>query len=261
MCRIEFAKLQCGGNDFILVDLRRCDSTLRLSDLAKRICRRRTSVGADGLLVVEPCKNSEFSLLYFNRNGTEARFCGNGLLCAGRWIHENGDRSNPIRFVWKDRKYEVQVGEDSVKTELPPPRSLKLDLHLQSGGIVSYVVVGVPHVVMFETELDQIDVDGVGRRIRFDSSLMPEGANVHFCQQVDRDKIRLRTYERGVETETLSCGSGAAAASYIAYRKNMVDGNVKVLAPGGDLSVHIDSERMFLEGKPVVVFEGVLERL
>ncbi len=260
MGRIEFTKLQCGGNDFVLIDLRRCSLPVSLSDLATQVCRRRVSVGADGLLVISTKDESDIYLLYFNADGSEARFCGNGLLCASQWVHTRAHQENPIRFDWNNRKYETWVAENGVRSELPPPQDLRLDMRLESGGEVSYVVVGVPHVVRFETELEQVDVGGLGRRIRCDSALSPEGANVDFCQRVDTGEIRLRTYERGVEGETLSCGSGAAAATYVAYHKGMVNTKVKVLSAGGEAIIDIDGDRIFLEGKPVVVYEGVLER-
>lgn len=260
MDRIEFTKLHSGGNDFILIDLSRYDLSLPLSDFAKRICRRRISVGADGLLAVRPEVNAGFSLRYFNQDGSEARFCGNGLLCVALWIYVQGNRENPIRFCWKDRTHEAWVSEGGVRAKLPPPQNLKLDLSLQSEEVVSYVVLGVPHVVTFQTDLERIDVNRLGRRIRFDPAISTEGANVDFCQPVDRSRIKLRTYERGVEAETLSCGSGAAAASYIAYRKGLVDRAVKVLTPGGEITIHIDRGQMFMEGNPVIVYKGVLEK-
>lgn len=260
MNRIEFAKLQCGGNDFILIDLGRGDPSLPLPDLSKRMCKRRISVGADGLLAVGRDKESDFSLFYFNQDGSEARFCGNGILCAAQWVYENGGRKSPIRFWWQGSKYEVWVAEGGAKTELPRPQDLKLDLRLQSGRIIGYVVIGVPHAVTFETEVERIDVNESGREIRSDPILSPQGANVDFCQVVDRGRIRLRTYERGVESETMSCGTGAAAASYIGHHSGIVDRKVKVSAPGGEATVHIDCERLFLEGKPTMVYEGVLEK-
>ncbi|MHA2601021.1 MAG: diaminopimelate epimerase [Candidatus Thorarchaeota archaeon SMTZ1-83] len=257
---MKFAKLQCGGNDFILLDLGQDRPTLSLRDLAKRMCKRRLSVGADGLLGLETERNSAFSLRYFNRDGSETQFCGNGILCAAQWIHETGDRRNPIEFRWGGARYKVWMVKGRAQAELPQARNVELDMHLQLGGVVSYVVIGVPHVVTFEDELEHIDVNRLGRKIRSDPSLSPEGANVDFCQVVGSDRIRVRTYERGVESETLSCGSGAAAAFYIAHRRGMVGDRVKVSAPAAKTTISVDRGQMVFEGKPVLVYSGVLEQ-
>jgi diaminopimelate epimerase len=224
------------------------------------MCRRRLSVGADGLLALGLDGNSGYSLLYFNRDGSETQFCGNGILCAAQWIHENGDAVNPIQFCWGSMQYKVWVAEGGAKTELPQAQNVELKMRLQMGGMVSYVVIGVPHVVKFEPEVEGIDVNRLGREIRSDPSLSPEGANVDFCRVVGRDHIRVRTYERGVESETLSCGSGAAAAFYVAHRMNMVGDRVKVSAPGAETTMSMDGAQMLFEGKPVLVYRGVLER-
>lgn len=255
---IEFTKLHCVGNDFILIDQRNSAVPISLPDLARQMCRRRLSVGADGLLLLEPAKGRlAFSLRYFNPNGSEAQFCGNGSLCASLWVYENGLARNPIKFEWMESEYEAWVEKGEVTAELPHPKNLNLNLPLQSGKVVDYVVIGVPHVVIFESQIDRIDVDRVGREIRNDISLSPEGVNVDFCETVDPQRVKVRTYERGVEGETLSCGSGAAACSYIANLKSIVGRDVEVSTSGGVLRIHIGSEKMFLRGKPLIVYHGI----
>jgi diaminopimelate epimerase len=138
---------------------------------------------------------------------------------------------------------------------------MKLDLPLQSGGVVDYVFIGVPHVVRFDAHIERVNVSRLGKEIRFDPFLAPDGANVNFCQQTGGDRLKLRTYERGLEAETLSCGSGAAAAAYIAHKKGMTGGAVEVEASGGSLTVHIEDNRMFLEGNPRIVYRGSTEEL
>jgi diaminopimelate epimerase len=255
MHRVEFTKTHCGGNDFVLIGEQR--PGVDYAELARRICRRKTGVGADGLLIVSRTKSS-FSIRYLNSDGSEASFCGNGLFCAGKWVRENGYEKSPILFCWNGKDYEVLGSGEDWKARIPGPTDLELDVKLESGDAVDYVRVGVPHAVRFEPELDTVDVMGEGRAIRSDPAFLPEGVNVDFCAVVGRNELRLRTYERGVEAETLSCGSGAAAACVIAHRREMVDSRVVVLALGGSTTVEIGPKRILLWGKPETVYSGTL---
>jgi diaminopimelate epimerase len=256
MYRVEFTKAHCGGNDFVLVQESHVE--IPLAELARKACKRRTGVGADGLMVIGK-RSSSHSLQYLNQDGSEARFCGNGLLCAAKWVRETGSRQDPLRFRWKGEEYPVWTGEKTSKARIPQPIDAELDVVLDSGKTMDYVTVGVPHAVRFVTDLDRLDAEKEGRSIRSDRSLLPDGVNVDFCLVLGRDRMRLRTYERGVEAETPSCGSGAAAACFIAHRREMVDSEVLVLAPGGSIKVHLDDEGLLLEGSPEIVYQGILE--
>lgn len=261
MREIEFTKVHCGGNDFVLVDARVLQPMRGLQDLARQLCARKVSVGGDGLLAVSSSNDSDLAVTYLNRDGSRAQFCGNGLLSVARWIAARERKRNPIRIEWKGRTHDVWVSGDRVRGELPPPEDMRLNVALQSGGTVDYVVIGVPHVVRFDAHIGQIDVSQLGRKIRSDPLFAPDGTNVNFCQQTGGDRLMLRTYERGLEAETLSCGSGAAAAAYIAYRKGKTGDGVEVDVSGGSLTVRIEDERIFLEGNPRIVFRGFAEEL
>lgn len=260
--KTEFTKLHCGGNDFVLLDAKSLPQGTALAELARRICRRKVSVGADGLLAILPSRSSDVAVTYLNQDGSPAQFCGNGLLSVARWVSAREKRRTSVRIEWGGRTHEVWVSGDLLRGELPPPQDFRLDLLLQSGEIIDYVVIGVPHAVRFDPELEEMDVSQAGRKIRFDPLLAPDGANVDFCRQVDRHTLRLRTYERGVEAETFSCGSGAAAAVYVAYNRGMVEETVEAVASGGRLTVHIeDGTRIFLEGQPRIVYRASIEEL
>jgi len=256
MDEIEFTKIHCGGNDFVLVDLREKSSPISLPELATRMCMRRLSVGGDGLLAIGAASQADLSLRYFNQDGSEPQFCGNGALCVSLWALENGVGEHRIHFEWAGREYEAHRKETAVVAELPAPEHLMTDLRLRSGKVVDYVVCGVPHVVVFESELHELNVEETGRKIRYDGALPPGGANVDFCQLLDRRTMRLRTYERGVEGETLACGSGAASAVYVAHTKDMTDTHVEVFTCTGSLNVHIEGQHLFLEGRPLIVYRG-----
>jgi diaminopimelate epimerase len=256
MQRVEFTKAHCGGNDFVLVDERYINRPL--SELAMKACARKTGVGADGFLTVGK-KHKLFSLRYLNRDGSEARFCGNGILCAAKWVRENGCKTNPISFSWNDKEYMVWEEGETWKAQMPSAVNLRLDVVLGSGATVDCVTVGVPHAVRFLPEVEGLDVQGEGREIRSDPVFLPDGVNVDFCALFTRERMRLRTYERGVEAETLSCGSGAAAACFVAHKRGMVERKVAVLARGGSLTVHVDHEDLMLVGRPETVYRGILE--
>ncbi|KPJ49115.1 hypothetical protein AMJ40_06265 [candidate division TA06 bacterium DG_26] len=233
MDEIEFTKIHCGGNDFVLVDLREKSSPISLPELATRMCMRRLSVGGDGLLAIGAASQADLSLRYFNQDGSEPQFCGNGALCVSLWALENGVGEHRIHFEWAGREYEAHRKETAVVAELPAPEHLMTDLRLRSGKVVDYVVCG-----------------------GYDGALPPGGANVDFCQLLDRRTMRLRTYERGVEGETLACGSGAASAVYVAHTKDMTDTHVEVFTCTGSLNVHIEGQHLFLEGRPLIVYRG-----
>jgi diaminopimelate epimerase len=263
---IRFTKMSGAGNDFVVIDNRGGLLPEPLANLARAMCPRRTAVGADGLIAVEePRGDEDFSMRYYNSDGSEAELCGNGARCVALFAHGLGFAGASMRFSSRSGIHEATVTESGISVTMPKPevRSGPVDLPLGRGNADAFlVVVGVPHVVIFREELDTLDLASEGRRIRNHSSLGPEGANVNFVQVVDGGRIKVRTYERGVEAETLACGTGATASAIAACRKGLVTAPVEVETAGGDvLRVHGagGSGRLELEGPAIVVYDGVFD--
>lgn len=226
---IPFTKMVATGNDFLIIDtIRHKLVTLktRWPQIAKAICDRRYGVGADGLLVLEPSKIANVRMRMFNPDGSEAEMCGNGARCIAAYIKRAQARRRksrhaaPLTIETKAGVLQASVANDDVKIRMSDPSDLQLDLSVDVDHRrlqVGYVNTGVPHAVVPVTDLDRIDVEQLGRQLRFHRAFQPQGANVDFIESDARrpHRVRIRTYERGVEGETLACGTGVTAAAVI----------------------------------------------
>ena len=263
---IEFYKMSGCGNDFILIDNR--DKKLDGIDLkpfAASICRPKVSVGADGLIVIEPSDKADFRWIFLNADGSEAEMCGNGGRCAARFAFIQGIAGERLSFETKAGIIDAEVKGEVVKLRLTDPRDLKLDyaIPVKGGHLkVNSVNTGVPHVVSFVDAINEFDVFGYGRDVRFHSAYAPAGTNVNFVKLEGPNRLRVRTYERGVEDETLACGTGAVASALIATSKSLVDSPVEILVKSGEiLKIYFDKSgdsfsKVYLEGKASVIYEG-----
>lgn len=261
---IKFYKLSASGNDFVIVDNR--DGIIYElfgdpAELARLVCRRNLSVGADGLILIESSKVADFSWRFFNSDGTEAEMCGNGGRCVARLAHELGIAKESMSFETKSGLILAHVNGRDVKIRLSDPHSLKLNYVIRVGKdelMVSSVNTGVPHVVVTVDDIDEAPVTELGRLIRFHEAFSPHGTNVNFVKVIDRRLAAIRTYERGVEGETYACGTGAAAAAIVLKELGLVDVPIRLKTKGGEeLKVHIDGG-VFLEGPVRFIFEGTL---
>lgn len=279
--KMDFSKMQASGNDFILIEASNQEPVTRINYkyLAKRWCERKFGIGADGLLVIEPSKKCDFRMRIFNADGSEAEMCGNGARCSALWACQNllKGRKN-MSFETKAGVINAQVQKaGDVKIRLSNSFGIKLGIPLKVLGRkikVNYINTGVPHAVVFVEGVDKIDVDKIGRAVRFHKKFYPEGVNADFVEVEKEDSISIRTYERGVEAETLACGTGAAAAAIITeYRLQKTENRlqktenrreIKVLTKSGDiLKVYFQKKEssvsdVWLEGKAFLVFEGQL---
>jgi len=274
MSKIEFYKLQASGNDFILIDAFRIPHSaprVNYKKFAKNYCSRKFGVGGDGLLVIEPSRKADFKMRIFNPDGSEPEMCGNGARCAA--LYSNAFRiphsARRLKFETKAGIIESEVrSSGEVRIKLSNPFDLKLDLPLNVSGRkikVNYVNTGVPHTVIFVQSLEEIDVDAVGREIRLHKRFQPAGTNVNFVEVINRGSIEIRTYERGVEAETLACGTGVVASAIITNYK-LPTTNYKhalsVLTKSGEvLKVYFDREdsrveNVWLEGEAYLVYKG-----
>lgn len=260
---LRFTKMTASGNDFILIN----NFEQRVPPeagpwLAQKLCRRALSVGADGLILLEPPQGeADFAWRFFNADGSEAEMCGNGGRCAARFAVAEGLAPPALVFETLAGPIRAEVKGDWVKIQLPPPQGLKLDLPVDEL-IVSFINTGVPHVVCFTNEIEAVPVKKLGAKIRFHPTFQPAGANVNFVQVVGPQKIRVRTYERGVEDETLACGTGATASALVAVQKGLVQPPVEVETQGGEvLRIVFEANRLeevFLEGKANFVYQARL---
>ncbi len=266
MNRIAFHKMNGSGNDFIIIDNRR--GVLPMEDsqvFAARVCRRKVSAGADGLILVERASGADFKWRFFNSDGSEAEMCGNGARCVARFAYHQEICGPEMTFETLAGIIHARVSGSRVKVTLPKPVSLELDygIDLKQGPlVVSSVNTGVPHVVV-AADPEQTDVVGMGREIRFHPRFSPAGTNVNFVS-IRQGALAIRTYERGVEDETLACGTGSVAAALVGVFRGEVTSPVSVATRSGEiLTVHVEREEddireVCLEGDTRLVYEGVL---
>ncbi len=257
------------GNDFILIDNR--DGKIpadKMSHLAERACRRRESVGADGMIFIVDSDEHDFKWKFFNSDGSEAEMCGNGGRCAARFALLNGIAGESMTFETLAGGISADVSGRTVKVLMPVPKGFKasIDLSHEPGWIdVSFINTGVPHVVVRVDDIENVPVNEQGRNIRFHDLFKPHGTNVNFVSLKDKDQLYVRTYERGVENETLACGTGAIASSLVANIKGLVSSPVTVTTSGGEeLKIYFEKEgntfrSVWLEGGTSIIYKGQLQ--
>lgn len=265
---IAFSKMAGGGNDFIVIDNRQ-GRIGEVEDLTRRICTRRLSVGADGLILVETSPRATFRMRYYNADGSLGSFCGNGTRCAARFAFLNVIAPRKMTIETDAGIVGAEIGErGEVTIALPAPRDFVASRPLEVRGESlpgSYIRVGVPHYVLYvEGDLWALDIDGVGRAVRHHPDLRPEGANVNFVAVRDVHSIEVRTWERGVEAETLACGSGVVASVAVSTLFRRVSSPVSVLTRSGiTLEVSFDHsggtfENLRLKGDARLVYKSTL---
>ncbi|MGD0915372.1 MAG: diaminopimelate epimerase [Thermodesulfobacteriota bacterium] len=264
--KIHFTKMSGSGNDFIVIDHRKpfLDPG-RLKVFIRSVCRRRVSVGADGLILIERSERADFKWRYFNADGSEAEMCGNGGRCAARFACLKGIAGSSLTFETLAGILSAQVNGKRVKLEMTKPHSLSLDeaVHIEGRELIlSRINTGVPHAVLFLKDLEEVDVIQMGREIRFHPHFAPSGTNVNFVRLENSSQLSLRTYERGVEDETLACGTGAVASALIAAFNGWVKSPASIKTRGGEvLQVYFEIEgqdvkKVFFEGDVHVIYEG-----
>ena len=259
MKKIKFSKMVASGNDFILADVCAKDSSLK--SLAQNICDRKFGIGADGLLSLEKSKVADIRMRIFNADGSEAQMCGNGARCTALYT---GRKNTKIET--KAGIIEAQVKGDNVRIKLTNPKDIELGVPLTVNGRklkVNFVDSGVPHVVIFVQGLDKIDVPNIGRSIRYHKKFAPRGVNVNFIETLSADSLKIRTYERGVEDETLACGTGSVASAVIFALKSNALNKINVHTRGQEiLQVYFKKQGskfnyVWLKGKARIVCQGV----
>jgi diaminopimelate epimerase len=215
MLKIPFIKYQGAGNDFILIDFRHGEMELDLASFARTACERRWGIGADGLLLLLPSSVADYRMRIFNADGSEPTMCGNGIRCLANFLFKQEGAPFNLAIETLHGILHCRKAGEQIAVNLGPPSVLHWPIQMEYGPV--YVVhTGVPHAVVFVENVDVIDVNSLGRKIRFDRCFAESGVNVNFVMLKSQNTLRVRTYERGVEGETLACGTGAAAAAYVA---------------------------------------------
>lgn len=265
---IAFWKMHGAGNDFILIDDRAERFSFPEAAWLKGLCSRRTGVGAEGVIMIQPSKTEDFRMRVFNPDGTEVSMCGNGARCAARLAYDLGAVQQQMAIETAAGSLHAEIVSDNVRLRMMPPSDWRLQQSLELDGkpvSYSFVNIGVPHVVIEVEDLDHADVHGLGARIRYHEVFAPAGSNVNFMLVSGPRSLCVRTYERGVEAETLACGTGIVACALIAGRLGRAAAPVAITcASGYMLEVNYrltaeGAEHVSLLGPACHVFEGNLK--
>ena len=265
---IPFSKMNGCGNDFILIDNRTEQVSSDPAAFCRSVCRRKLSVGADGLILIESSDAFDFQWQFYNADGSRAEMCGNGARCAARFAHLLGIAGEKMVFLTDAGPIEAQIRGDQVTIKMTPPADCRMDVAIElSVGrrTVSSINTGVPHVVLEIDGLAETDIVSLGREIRRHAHFAPAGTNVNFVQPDGAKRLLVRTYERGVEDETLACGTGCVAAALVtALRRGWPSPVPVVTRSGGILTIHFqkDGDRfhdVYLEGDARMVYTGEIQ--
>lgn len=265
--RVDFFKMHGGGNDFILIDHRkRCFPRPEQPKLARRLCTTKVGVGADGLILLEKGERADLLWRFYNADGSEAEMCGNGARCAARFAVLQGMAGPSLTLETLAGVIHCEVTDRSARVQLPQVGDLRLHLEIPLPGETlrgHFLRVGVPHTVIPVEDLKTVAVSRLGREVRFHPLFQPAGTNVNFISVANPHELWIRTYERGVEDETLACGTGSAAAALVAAHLGQVRSPVLVHTRGGEILTVTFAPpeaptEVYLEGETRVVFEGRL---
>jgi diaminopimelate epimerase len=260
---IFFTKMEGSGNDFLIINnhngaLDEIVPSADVTEFVKKLAHRHLGAGSDGVVFVGQSKDYPFSMKYYNRDGTEAGICLNGARCVVGYTHRLGIIKEKGKFLSGVGPLGFYFKNGTISIEVQPPTDIKLNFSITAKRKkfqASSLKIGVPHCVIFVESLDDIDVKDIGSVIRGHKQFGTEGINVNFAK-VEKDHIFVRTYERGVEDETMSCGSGVLASAYIATKLFLAQTPVTCRTRGGNLLVNL-KEKLYLEGPANYVYDGV----
>jgi len=261
MTTLQFEKIEATGNDFVIY------SNTAEPDKAqiKHLCDRHLGIGADGMIVLQPeAGRHAFRFNYFNSDGSRGEMCVNGCRAAVLFASRRGwiAQGKPFTFLADDGAHEGHIEGDTIRVEVhinSMPRAIALDV---SGELTEGYAIntGVPHVVFFSDDLNKSDFIEWARKIRNDRQHFPKGTNVNLLKRVAGDTIKIRTYERGVEAETLSCGTGMCASAYVfAARSEMPRNGINVISAGGRVNIRKKDKSLYITGPARFVFRGEIE--
>lgn len=257
------------GNDFILIDDRENRFPDQNNDLIEKIATPKYGIGSEGVILIQPSEKSDFRMRFYNPDGNEVEMCGNGARCVARLAHEIGAAPEEMCFDTVAGVISAEVlSTDQIRLTMTEPKGLRFNSELTiTDQIFSYHYVnsGVPHVVVEVEDLEKFDIQSVGAAFRYHETFQPNGTNANFIKITGPDSLKIRTYERGVEAETLACGTGMVAAGLVAGSLAKVTTPVKITCASGDI-LEVDYtqtvngiQNVTLTGPAVHVFNGEIE--
>ena len=264
---IVYTKASGAGNDFVLVNDLAGNIRVDFARLARAACDRHFGVGGDGLLVLQESSRADFTMLYYNADGSSGGMCGNGGRCIARFAYLEGVAGKSQHFEALDYLYEAEVGESSVRLHMKDTQGIRKDLRFSvPGGEMAgtFIDTGAPHAVIFVEEIDRLDVMSIGRGIRYDPMFAPSGTNVNFVRIGSGSTIAIRTYERGVESETMACGTGSVASALVSSEVHSLASPVTVAVRSGEsLTVRFTKSGLSwtdisLDGSAHMLFTGTM---
>ena len=264
---IEFTKVSGAGNDFVLIDNMEGRLDVDKAKLAVAVCSRHFGVGADGLLLLEPSQEADFFMRYYNADGSYGGMCGNGGRCVAHYAYLHEIARSPMRFMALDHIYQAEIVASAVRLKMKDPFDFRraVTIHIGEQKLSAYFVnTGSPQAVIFEEAIDNVEVERLGRHIRYHKLFAPDGTNVNFVKTSSSGAIEIRTYERGVERETLACGTGAvASATIVALERGFASPIPVKVRSREELVVHFRASSnkitdVFLEGSAHLLFAGKL---
>ena len=256
--KLRFFKYQGTGNDFVIIDNRQNIFPKNNTKLVAQLCDRRFGVGADGLILLENDKMSDFKMVYYNADGGESTMCGNGGRCLVAFAHYLGVIGNKTTFTAVDGLHEATINGSLVNLKM-----VDVD-EIREKPAYIFLDTGSPHHVQLVQDLKDFDVFKEGEKLRY-GLYGKAGSNINFVEQQNADTFQVRTYERGVEDETFSCGTGVTAVAIAIHKSGKTEANtVKISTPGGDLSISFEQKNghytnIYLKGPAIQVYKGEIE--
>ena len=256
---IPFYKYQGTGNDFVMIDNRDLHFEQENTALVNRLCDRRFGIGADGLILLNPSEDYDFTMVYYNADGNEGTMCGNGGRCLVAFAHDLGVIQNETTFDAIDGLHKATIENGLVNLQMIDVSEIEIN----SGH--AFLNTGSPHHVQLVENIGAYDVYANGKNIRYGAPYFEEGTNVNFTEAINENTFRVRTYERGVENETLACGTGVTAVAIAMFEQNFTQSQqVKLLVEGGELEVSFHKngnsfQDVFLKGPAKFVFKGTFQ--
>ena len=272
---MKFNKMQGAGNDFLLFDGVK-NHYKNYSKMAKELCDRRYGVGGDGIMIAEESENADIKMVYYNSDGSKGEMCGNGIRCFAKFVYEEeivkkreitietGDGIKLAYLNLSDKNTVNSVTISMGKARLSPKeipvliekeQVLNEKINIEGKELTfSAVLIGVPHVVIISEELEKLDVNFLGSKIE-KNEIFPKNTNVNFIQILDKNNIRIKTWERGAG-RTLACGTGSCSGAYIANLLGLVEKDVDVETEGGVLKINLQGDEIFMTGAAETTFKG-----
>ncbi len=257
--QLIFYKYQGTGNDFVLIDNRQEIFDKNNTKLVARLCDRRFGIGADGFILLENSAISDFKMVYYNADGKTSTMCGNGGRCLVAFAKLLGIITESASFEAIDGLHEASIRNDIVSLKMIDVDAIdQFEDHI-------FLDSGSPHHITFVKNVNDVNVKITGRKLRFGAPYFEEGSNINFVEQTDKNTFKVRTYERGVEDETLSCGTGVTAVAIASHRtRKTASATIQLDTPGGQLEVSFEThnnsyKNVFLKGAATLVFKGTID--